>query len=436
MLTTSSAYDHLRADIAELPIVDCHEHVTSRERTSDVFQFLLAAYLQSDVTSSLGDAGVARLLDTGRSVEERFAELEPAWRAVRFTGYGIGTRRALAKLFGTDELTLANVKAWQDRLPDYSDPQRFDAHVREARIEASVSDNWPSLSAIMDGSFKPLPWQHLAISLPQFHAITRRSDLEPFERAAGATVTSLGEYVELCRTIFLKWRECGAVCMKDQSAYSRRIGYSLPARADAERSFNTIVSDPRSAIAYESDGGALSDYLMHEFMRIAREMELPVQIHTGHMAGIRNDVAKANASGLRSLLEVHRDVRFDLFHANWPYLGDLLFLVKNYPNVAMDMCWAYAIDPLYAKETLKRAVLTVPATKIHGFGSDVGGMAPHLIWSYSEVARDVIAAALSELVEERVIPSSAAVELAGWWLHANPRRFFGLERKELYGGVS
>ena len=63
----------------------------------------------------------------------------------------------------------------------------------------------------------------------------------------------------------------------------------------------------------------LDDYLFHAFMRMARDLDLPVQIHTGHMAGIRNDIVKTNAVGLTKAIELHRDVRFDLFHANWPY---------------------------------------------------------------------------------------------------------------------
>jgi len=426
MFTTSSSFTSLRRDIAELPIIDCHEHVSSRDKLDDVIQLLLGQYLEHDAISAVGDSAAAALLDASRSVEERWPDLEPVWRAIRHTGYGIGARRAIEALFGTDEVSLSNLTEWQARLPDFSQPEQFDAMITGSKIEASVSDNWPPLEQIVNGSYRPLPWQRLAVSLPSLHRITRRADFEPLERAFGTTVTSLDEYVGLCRELAVRWRSCGAVCMKDQSAYTRSIAYRMPAKSDAECEFNAMLENPRSAVAYDATGGVLSDYLMHAFMRIARDLDLPVQLHTGHMAGTRNDVAKANAAGLRSLLEVHRDVRFDLFHANWPYMGDLLFLAKNYPNVSIDMCWAYAIDPLYAKETLKHALLTVPATKIHGFGSDVGGDVPHLIRGYSEVARDVIAAALAELVDERVIAASEALDIASMWLYENPRGFFGL----------
>jgi predicted TIM-barrel fold metal-dependent hydrolase len=160
---------------------------------------------------------------------------------------------------------------------------------------------------------------------------------------------------------------------------------------------------------------------------MAREFGLPVQIHTGHMAGIRNDVAKANARGLRSLVEIHRDVQFDLFHANWPYADDIVFLVKNYPNVAVDFCWTHIVDPLYSRRLLKQLVSSVPYTKIHGFGSDVGGAQPHIAWAHCAIAKENIASALADMVDDGYIQDQDALEIAEAWLFGNPNRFFDLK---------
>jgi predicted TIM-barrel fold metal-dependent hydrolase len=86
------------------------------------------------------------------------------------------------------------------------------------------------------------------------------------------------------------------------------------------------MEDPLRSAAYPGGVQPLDDYLFHTFMRMARDMDLPVQIHTGHLAGLYGDITKANAAGLVNLLMLHRDVRFDLFHANWPYSGEILFL--------------------------------------------------------------------------------------------------------------
>ena len=70
------------------------------------------------------------------------------------------------------------------------------------------------------------------------------------------------------------------------------------------------------------------------------------------MAGSYNRVDKANVRLFVPVLELHRDVKFDLFHGNWPYMGDLLFVAKNYPNVALNLTWLYIIDPIYAQQLL------------------------------------------------------------------------------------
>ncbi len=212
---------------------------------------------------------------------------------------------------------------------------------------------------------------------------------------------------------------------KDQSAYERPLTYGNPTRAEAEAVFNWFMEDPRRSAAYPDGVKPLDDFLFHEFLRMARDLDLPVQIHTGHMAGIRNDIAKTNAVGLTRVLELHRNVRFDLFHANWPYGGEWLYLAKNYPNVHLDFCWANIIDPIYCQALFKQALSSVPHGKIHGYGSDFGGNADRA-WAHAAIARDNIAIALAEMVESEYLGLDEAKEVAYAWLFGNANEFFRL----------
>jgi hypothetical protein len=150
-----------------------------------------------------------------------------------------------------------------------------------------------------------------------------------------------------------------------------------------------------------------------------------VQVHTGHMAGIRNRVDKANAAHFAPVLELHTRVQFDLFHGNWPYMGDILFLGKNYPNVRLNLCWLPIIDPIYAQELIKRAVVTVPHNKLHGFGGDYWD-APEYTVAHLTIGREVIAAALADLVETSWLEEQEAICLAADWLFNNPNSFYRL----------
>jgi predicted TIM-barrel fold metal-dependent hydrolase len=280
------------------------------------------------------------------------------------------------------------------------------------------------LEEFLAGEF-PLPdiW-HPVFNLPYYHEIRTREFIDFVGTLAGLNITSLKGYEEAMFELFKRSKNLGVIAFKDQSAYRRVIAYDLPTRSDAEAIFNKLLIDPRNQLAWP-DARPLDDYLFHQFMRFARELRLPVQLHTGHMALIRNRVDKSNAAHLATVLELHSEVQFDLFHGNWPYMGDILFLGKNYPNVNLDLCWVYLIDPLYAQELLKRAVMTVPHTKIFGFGGDYW-IAPELSAAHLILAREVIAGALADLVESGWLQEEEAVRIAADWLFNNPNRFYNL----------
>jgi hypothetical protein len=284
------------------------------------------------------------------------------------------------------------------------------------------------LASFINGKAKyPDKWR-LLISLPSLHptSLTRES-IETVGALVERNPTSLPEFLEAVFTLLDLCRQRGAVGIKDQSAYSRVVSYDLVPTSVAEKQFNQVLSNPRNVLGWP-DGKPLNDYLFHQYMRFARDLRLPVQLHTGHMAGIRNRVDKTNAAHLASVLELHRDVRFDLFHGNWPYLGDLLFLGKNYPNVALDCCWLHIIDPDYASELLERSVMTLPHTKVHGFGGDYGDF-PEFVAAHLQIARESIAATLTRLVEREWLSEGEALCIAADWLYNNPNTFFGLGKE-------
>jgi hypothetical protein len=73
--------------------------------------------------------------------------------------------------------------------------------------------------------------------------------------------------------------------------------------------------------------------------------------------------------------------------------------------------------------------MTVPHTKVHGFGGDYGDF-PEYVAAHLKIARSNIAATLCRLVERGWLTERQAVELAADWLFNNPNRFFRLGGKE------
>ena len=428
MRTNAASFEALRAYVEDLPIIDCHDHTGEcGPKYEDPLQVIVNGYFPSDLQSASCDADIERMQDRKIPWEERWPVFERAWKRTCHTGYAQVTRRVLAKFYDEEEVTLEAARRMQDKLLDLTDCDTYENILEEAKIVARLEDVWPPLAKVMDGSYELSPRGRMIISLPALHAIRSRQSVgeTQLEKALGITITSLDEYLDACRRAFQVLKDAGAVAFKDQSAYTRQIAYGNPSRAEAEAVFNWFMEDPRRSAAYPDQTRPMDDYLMHAFMRMARDLDLPVQIHTGHMAGIRNEIGKTNAVHLTRLIELHREVQFDLFHANWPYDGELIYLAKNYPNVAIDFCWANIIDPIYCQRMFVQALSSVPHCKIHGYGSDHVGMA-EMAWAHASLARDNIAIALSEMVDMDYLGLEDAKEVAYAWLFGNANEFFRL----------
>ncbi len=88
-----------------------------------------------------------------------------------------------------------------------------------------------------------------------------------------------------------------------------------------------------------------------------------------------------------------------LFHIGYPYYEEMLSIAKHFPNANIDMCWAWIINPLAAKDFLKKHLVTAPANKLSVFGGDY--IPVELVPGHAAIARQGIARALPELVDER-----------------------------------
>jgi hypothetical protein len=92
------------------------------------------------------------------------------------------------------------------------------------------------------------------------------------------------------------------------------------------------------------------------------------------------------------------------------------------------MCWAWIINPVAAKDFLKKYLVTAPANKILTFGGDYIPVEPVL--GHAVIARSGIALALSELVEEGWLTLDCALALVDPIMHGNARTIFNLAEKK------
>jgi hypothetical protein len=91
------------------------------------------------------------------------------------------------------------------------------------------------------------------------------------------------------------------------------------------------------------------------------------------------------------------------------------------------MCWAWIINPLAAKDFLKKLLVTASSNKLLPFGGDYIPVEPVL--GHAAIARRGIAQALVELVDEGWLTSADAMSLVDPICHGNARRLFNLDGK-------
>ena len=136
---------------------------------------------------------------------------------------------------------------------------------------------------------------------------------------------------------------------------------------------------------------------------------------------------RANAASAAELCRLAPDTKFVFMHICYPYYKEILAVAKHYGNAYVDMCWSWIINPVAAKDYLKKHLVTAPANKVLPFGGDYGMVEPVL--GHAIIARYGITQALAELVEEGWLTLRDALELVEPVLRGNARRLFRLEQK-------
>ena len=420
--TSTRGFEELRRYLDTIPVIETHEHYTKYAEEKDPLAFILGNYYNSDYVS----AGGEEELPEGNSSRERYERFIRVYRKSGKTAYARCMREGLRICWDIASIdTYEEFLGLEEKLKTRS-PAIYDTMMEKMKIRAKVVDIYdlPSFMSIIDGREKgQSKYCRFALPLPPFHNVHNKEDLLRYQKYLGRTITCLDDYLESFDEFLQKCIKFGIVCFKDQSAYRRDIAYGNPSRAEAEKIFNDIIFNPRDMFG-DDRVRPLDDWLFQYALRRAAQYRLPVQIHTGHMAGIRNEIAKTNAAHLIPAIELNQDVRFDLFHGNWPYMDEYLFMGKNYPNVYLNLCWVQSIDPVYCVELMKRAVMTVPHSKVFAFGGDTGMI--EWVAGYLALAKDNVAVALSELEDSGWLSMDEAKQIALDWFFNNPNEFYGL----------
>lgn len=411
--------------IQDTPLIDTHEHLASEDEYvnngPDVLNTLFSFYPASDLHSAGAPrSAVDSALDfSNPDVEARWHGVKDAWELCKLTGYGEAVRLMAQHIYGFDELTLdhiINAEATNQELRQPGERLRLlkdVANLDHVQIDDFEWACLPDRSGI-EFFLYDLSWVHFC-----------RADIQPEQLHAetGVTVTDLKSLREAMEALFAKYGPT-AIAVKAQHAYDRTLKWSPPDVSSAESTLkNKLRGDTPSLV----DNLELGNWGWEQGIQLAEAYNLPFKIHTGYLAGNDRygDPDRVRAVHFARLFLKYPNVKFVLMHTAYPWTGEILSLAKHFPNVYLDMCWAWSINPLHSTQFIREAIHSVPLNKIFLFGGDTQWATQ--VVAYAMQARHGFYTALEQEVSDGYLTESKAIFIASRFMVDNQRACFDIE---------
>ena len=418
----------IRDLVEATPLVDTHEHLIEESHRlnwtpgdglfpCDDWAYLFMHYLGDDLVSAgMTEEDKKRFLSSEETTETKYRLVAPWWERTKHTGYAQAVRRTLKGLYGENDLTAESAPRIAEKYLAMVKPGFY----REILKEKSNLENCHvnSLQKIFMETEQP----ELLLQDIGFPALSSDLDLRRVELEYGKSANELDGWLAIIDEIFEKHGK-QAVAAKNQSAYSRRLNYADVPKETAAPLFKKLASGKALDLNERKD---LQDYLFHYCVRKATEYRLPVKLHTGYYAGnygMPLERISQNASDLCEVIQSNPDTKFVLMHIGWPYQDEYIALAKRFPNVSIDLCWAWIINPAASVRFVKEFLMAAPANKLFPFGGDY--ITVETVYGHSQIARQGMAQALSELIAEGWIQEEEAPELIERLFRGNAHELYG-----------
>ena len=418
----ADAYEKIYEFISGLEVIDTHEHLplfeAQRDRDTDVLKEYLTHYFCRDLVSAgLPQKDLERVQRMDDDIKTKWSIVAPCWEVARHTGYGRSLDIAVKRLYEIDGISGDTIEELDAKFRESLAPGWFRKVLKDVcRIKTCL---------VCDGLEEVEKEYFTRITAPPLFP-QHIDDLRTVGEFAGVKIISMDDWKVAVRKLIERIFAEGTAGLKFGFAYERSLSVENAPAYRAEEEWNALFGgrllagrDLRSL-----PSKALQDHLIHNILRVADDMGIPVQVHTGIQEGNGNFLANSDPILLNNLFLQYPNVKFDVFHIGYPFQHKLSALAKNFANVNIDMCWAHIISPEASVRALVEFLDAVPANKISAFGGDycfVDGVVGHL-----EIARRNVARALAEKVRLDTFDVARACEIAKMVFFDNPARIFGI----------
>ncbi len=421
-------YKRIIEEVSKIKIIDCHEHLqrdSELPKGNDIhIGRFFAHYANCDLVSAGMPADdMARVqIDPKLSPKERWALLDPWYKKSYNTAYCEALRIAIQDIYNIDDFSEKTIDELTGKMREEISLGFTRKIFDKANIDYALTNPFgPKFIYNPDFDYDCF----ICDMLDNFTMI----DIPTLSQQSGMNILCLDDYLRVIDFYFEKYAKA-ASAFKVGRAYDRTLFWDDVPRKNVEKTFNRILEfnnwPDRRKIQ------KLEDFILHYLCRKCGEYDLRMKFHTGIQEGNANNIKNSRAALMTNLFMKYPKTKFDIYHISYPYEEELAVLAKNFPNVTVDFCWMWIINPSAGRRALSDMLDTVPANKIHGFGGDyifVEGTYAHAFMARREISR-----VLCEKIEEGRFSEEYALEVANMVLRDNAIENFDLEnrRKAFY----
>jgi hypothetical protein len=416
--SSRSSYEKLLEFSDGIKVINTHEHQHRPDEynieTVHFYHLLHSTYLMQDVVSA-GGKRIDMTKISSLPVEDLWDSLGVFLDYTRNSSYYDHFVRGFKKLydFAGPYFTRDNVAALSSQVQEnYEDyPAWFDAAFQKAGFEIMFNDQyWNPFNVDIDT-------QHFALVF-HINALVNNIGYRPLGEEDDFKNHTLDDYLDFCDKQFQKNLDHGAVCIKNSMAYGRSIYYE-----DVPYETATALYEKAKISLSEAETKQLQDFMFHWIIKKSIEHDLPIQIHTGYLAGNGNTLENSDPLKLTNLFMKYRDAKFVLFHGGYPWTSQFVALGKMFPNVYLDLVWLPQITRTKAILTLHEMLDCVPYNKIF-WGGDCSFIEESA--GSLELAKSVLAETLSQRITDGLLTEELAKEVIEGVFRKNAIKVFKL----------
>jgi hypothetical protein len=429
--------------VMQQPLFGAHSHIQPVAEWARTKPHVasVAGYALADLVVAAGPLGIGEQPLPGPDDPGYVSRYFELWRASRFTGYCRATELASRDLLGLD-YTEANAPAIGEAIAKLvgDDPAASYRHIltERANVRWLIKDHVHTPEETTDELYPP-DFIRLNYRDDDLMTIRSRADVIEREERWNRSIHSVSELVDGLNESISACLATGKItCFKLGLPYRRSLAFGEPSLHDAEAAFARLMNlAPGETLDVHDGPGVrhvarvshrrlrpLQDYLVHQYVRRIDAEGLPLQVHTGYLAGTSSLLNNIRAMEMVPFMLRYPRVRFDLFHAGWPYTEEHAVIGKELPNVWLNLCWAWTMNPATMERTLDSWLASVPHTKLFGYGGDT--QSPICEYGYAQQARASIARVLERRITRGDMTLDEAKEVAADLMLRNGCRFHGL----------